>query len=657
MQHLSVDIETYSSVDLKSSGLYKYAQAADFQVLLFAYSVDGAPVEIIDLAMGEEIPAGVAAALFDSGVLKHAYNAAFEWYCLSRHFNLPDEARDRWLPQWRCTMLHGLYCGYTAGLDVTGEALGLPSDKRKLSTGRTLIKTFCSPKKNGTRVMPAHEPEKWNLFKTYCRQDVVAEMGIARKLSAFPVPGEEQRLWELDQIINARGINMDEALVNGALYCATVTGERLIAEAQRITGLENPRSVTQLRKWLDEELPEEEDLQDLQKKTVQQLLDRGVASSAAERMLEIRLRLGKTSTKKYDAMQACACADGRARGLLQHYGANRTGRWAGRLIQVQNLPKNRLSTLDIARHFAVQGKPDCLYLLYGNVPDTLSQLVRTAFIPSPGNVLAVADFSAIEARVIAWLAGEQWRMDVFRGHGKIYEASAASMFDVPIDRITKSSPLRQKGKVAELALGYQGSSGALIQMGALDMGLTEEELPEIVQRWRAANPRIVELWYAMETAAEDCVRTGRPADTHGIRFAREGDYAQGLDWLTVRLPSGRKLFYASPALGVNRWGNVSITYMGMDQKTRKWSAQETYGGKLTENVVQAIARDCLAEALQRLTEAGYAIVMHVHDEVVIDAPVGMDIDVICEIMCRPISWAPDLPLRTDGFISKYYKKD
>ena len=660
MTDLSIDIETYSSVDIKKCGLYKYVQSADFEVLLFAYSVDGGPVTCVDFTAGEEIPGSILYALGDDGVKKHAYNAAFEWYCLSKHFGIRDPFS--WLQQWRCTMLHALYCGFPIGLSATGAALGLPEDKRKLGTGKALIKTFCVPckptKANGgrTRTLPQHEPEKWQLFKTYNCGDVITEMEIERRLAAIPVPAKEQTLWELDQVINARGVALDPELVSGALCCGETSTVELLREAVQLTGLDNPKSVKQLQAWLAEELDEDETPEDLQKKTVQQMLDQGLSSDKAARMLTIRLQLGKTSTKKYDAMQSCACADGRARGLLQHYGANRTGRWAGRLVQVQNLPKNYLKTLDLARGYARRRAVDCLQYTYGNVPDTLSQLIRTAFVPAPGNVFAVADFSAIEARVIAWLAGEQWRLEVFNSHGRIYEASASSMFGVPIEEITKGSPLRQKGKVAELALGYQGGAGALKRMGALEMGLTEDELPDIVSRWRTANPRIVDLWYAVETTALQAMHTGKPTGARGIIFSRI--YAGEHNWLTAQLPSGRSLYYAAPHLATNRFGSESIGYMGMDQQTKKWSPQETYGGKLTENIVQAIARDCLAVSMLRLEAAGYPIVMHIHDEVVLDVPeAAADIDKICGIMGQPISWAPGLPLRADGFISSYYKKD
>lgn len=664
MVDLSIDIETFSSVDIKKSGLYRYVQAPDFEVLLFAWSFGGKHVQIVDLANGEELPEEVIKAMDNPNVVKHAYNASFEWYCLSKYFK-------KWLPleQWRCTMLHGLYCGYTAGLAATGEALGLPQDKRKLGTGMSLIRTFCVPckptSKNGrrARTLPKHEPEKWQLFKDYCKQDVRTEIEIEYRLMEFPVPDAEQRLWELDQRINAFGVRVDETLIDNALAIDQTITTELTTEAVKLSGCDNPKSVKQLTAWLNEEMAEE--IADLRKETVKDLLKGDLESDDARRVLEIRQELSKTSTKKYVAMKTAVCGDGRVRGLLQFYGANRTGRWAGRLVQVQNLPRNYLETLDLARQYVRAGNIEAIKLLYGNVPDTLSQLIRTAFIPSEGHCFIVADFSAIEARVIAWLAGEQWRLDVFATHGKIYEASASAMFGVPLELIKKGNPeyaLRQKGKIAELALGYQGAAGALITMGALKMGLAEEELPEIVQRWRGANKRIVDLWYAVERSALEVMRTGQPSGVRGILMAREGNYETGQDFLTITLPSGRKLYYVKPFLSPNKWENDSIHYYGMDQTTKKWTTVDTYGGKLVENIVQAIARDCLALAMQRLETRQYQIVMHVHDEVIIDAPTAMSslcgqLHDVCEIMGMPIPWAPGLLLRADGFTTEFYKKE
>lgn len=657
MRHLSIDIETFSSVDIKKSGMYKYVQSPDFQIMLFAYSFDGELVRIVDLMQGEYIPAEVREALCSDDVIKHAYNAPFEWYCINKVLYTP-------LYQWQDTMLHGLYCGYTAGLAVTAVALGLPEDKRKMGIGSALIKTFCVPctptAKNGnrTRTLPHHEPEKWQLFKEYCKQDVVTEMEIERRLSAFPVPESEQKLWYIDQSINSYGVAVDQELIDGALYCdETVTGE-LMQEAVKISGLQNPKSVKQLTTWLEEET--EEEITNLQKGTVAKLI-KTVDSDTARRMLEIRQELAKTSVKKYTAMKEAVCTDGRIRGLLQFYGANRTGRWAGRLVQVQNLPKNHLETLSLARDLVKDKKVNQLKLIYGNIPDTLSQLIRTAFVPQPGHIFLVSDFSAIEARVIAWLAGEQWRLEVFASHGKIYEASVSQMFGIPIEKISKGNPeydLRQKGKIAELALGYQGSVGALITMGALTMGLTEDELPEIVQRWRAANRRIVDLWYSLENAALEVMHTGQPSGVKGIILTREGDYDTGQDFLTITLPNGRKLFYTRPFLASNEWGKDSLHYYGINQETKKWEVIPTYGGKLAENITQAIARDCLAESLMRLYYNGYKTVMHVHDEVVIEIPENKaDLKTIADLMSQPIPWAPGLLLRADGFMTEFYKKE
>jgi len=668
VHHLSIDIETYCSVNIGKSGLYKYVQSPDFQILLFAYSLDAGPVQVVDLTKTSFIPPEIMLHMFDPNTIKHAYNAPFEWYCLSKHFglfgnlNYPPEA---WLSQWRCTMLHGLYCGYPAGLDACGKALGLPQDKQKLSTGKALIRYFCVPcfpsKANGgrTKNLPHHDPGKWGLFIEYCRQDVVTEMEIESRLYNFRVPDQVQHDWQIDQVINTRGVAVDMGLVEGALWCGDTTKEALVKEAVALTGLDNPNSIQQLTKWLEQETGEE--ITDLRKDTVSQMLGRDMASETAKRILEIRQELGKTSTKKFNALATAICDDGRVRGLLQFYGANRTGRWAGRIVQPQNLPRTYIEPLPLAREL-VQGRQlDALRLIYGSIPDTLSQLIRTAFVAAPGNILIDADFSAIEARVIAWLAGEQWRLDVFRTHGKIYEASASQMFGVPLDLIKKGNPeyaLRQKGKVAELALGYQGGPGALISMGALNMGLTEEELPDIVRRWRNSNKRIVDLWYSVEAAANETVQAGRMCCTHGLTFTREQDPGNSLDFLTITLPSGRQLFYAKPHIGLNRFDKPSISYWGMDQTSKQWKVLETYGGKLVENVVQAIARDCLAEAIRRLEIEGFPVAFHVHDEVVIDhQKERANLDRVVEIMSQPMPWATDLPLGADGWVNPFFKKD
>lgn len=657
MKHLSIDIETYSSVDIKKSGMYKYALSDDFQILLFAYSIDFGEVKIIDLAKGEILPEVIIEALNDKNIIKHAYNAPFEWWCLNQ------AGYKTSIEQWRDTMFHGLYCGYTAGLGATGAAIGLPQDKKKDTTGKALIKLFCVPckptKKNGGRLrnLPHHEPEKWELFKNYCIQDVVTETEIYKRLSNFPVPQEEQDLWVLDQKINAYGVKIDTELVRGALNINNVITAELTEEAVQVTGLDNPNSAAQLGKWLKEKTGQ--DIENLQKGTVSELIG-SLEDKEAVRVLEIRQELAKTSIKKYVAMEEAICPDGRIRGLLQFYGANRTGRWAGRLVQVQNLPRNYLETLDYAREIVKSQDADFLKLVYGNVSDTLSQLIRTAFVPSEGHKFVVADFSAIEARVIAWLAGEQWRQEVFATHGKIYEASASQMFGVPIELIKKGNPeyaLRQKGKVAELALGYGGSSGALIAMGALDMGLEEKELPDVVRRWRNANKRITDLWYGIENAVIKLMETGETQGLKGIIFSREIDLIYGQDFLTIKLPSGRKLYYPKPHLKENRFGSNALHYFGVNQTTKKWEVQETYGGKLVENIVQAISRDCLAVTLKRLETEGLQTVMHIHDEAVIDADPNVDLDKVCGLMGQSIEWAPGLLLKAAGFESSYYMKD
>ena len=660
MDHLSIDLETFSSVPIAKAGAQKYIASPDFEILLFAYSLNGAPPVCCDIAQGEHLPDWVLDALCDPQCLKHAYNAAFEWGCLSKFMGrqLPPE-------QWRCTMFHGLYAGYPAGLDATGRALGLPEDKRKLSTGKALIRYFCVPctptKSNGgrRRNLPNHDPARWELFKEYNAQDVTTEMEIERRLSLITVPDWLQRQWETDLLINARGVAVDMEMVSGALEIGATVRERLTQEAVRISGLNNPNSVQQLSAWLEQETGEE--VTDLRKDTVAKMIAQAPDIPEVQRMLEIRQELGKTSTKKYDAIEQAVCPDGRVRGLLQFYGANRTGRWAGRLVQVQNLPRTYTQPLELARNLVKQRKLDNLRLIYGSVPDTLSQLIRTAFVASDGNVLIDADFSAIEARVISWLAGEQWRLEVFKTHGKIYEASASQMFGVPIERIKKGNPeyaLRQKGKVAELALGYQGGAGALINMGALDMGIPEDDLPDIVQRWRDTNKRICDLWYKMNSAAVEAISTGCSVGVGRLLVSCEYDAAHEVEYLTVLLPSGRKLYYNSPQIGENKWGGPSISYMGMDQTTKKWKRIETYGGKLVENCVQAVARDCLAQAIENLEKEGLPVVFHIHDEVVIDCRADTaTLDDVVNIMSRPIPWAPGLPLNADGWVGGFFKKD
>ena len=663
MIHLSIDLETYSDVNLKKAGLYRYVQSPAFEILLFAYSFDGAPTQVIDMAQGEEIPMEVIHALTDPQCLKRAYNAAFEWYCLSKYMGaqLPPS-------QWRDTMLHGLYAGYTAGLDATGRALGIPEDKQKLTTGKALIRYFCVPckptKANGgrTRNYPHHDPEKWALFKTYNGQDVVAEMEIERRLSAFPVPDFVQKQWETDLLINARGVAVDMDFCTGALELGETIRAQLTDEAVQLSGLQNPNSVKQLTHWLSVETGD--DITTLRKETIKEMLGRDNADHV-QRMLEIRQELGKTSTKKYDAIEAAVCDDGRVRGLLQFYGANRTGRWAGRLVQVQNLPRTYTEPLELARELVKGRKLDALRTVYGSPNDTLSQLIRTAFVAAPGNVLIDADFSAIEARVISWLADEEWRLEVFRTHGKIYEASASQMFGVPLERIKKGNPeyaLRQRGKVAELALGYQGGVAAMRQMdtGKLLADLPDEEIKDIVDKWRNTNPKIRNLWYSFNDAAIRVIQNGGSLRVRCCTFARECDCIRGTTCMTISLPSGRKLYYVEPAVGENRWGGPSITYMGVNDKN-KWGRIETYGGKLVENVVQAIARDCLAQTIEHLEAAGLPVVFHIHNEVVIDTPAfGTDdemLDKVVKIMSTPIPWAEGLPLGADGWVGKFFKKD
>ncbi|MDL2252644.1 DNA polymerase [Ruminococcaceae bacterium OttesenSCG-928-I18] len=663
MKTMNIDLETFSSVDIKSAGLYAYVQSPDFQVMLFAYSPDGGPVSVVDLMNGESLPGDVVTFLFDPECRKIAYNAAFEWYCLSKYFSLDEKSRNAWLTHWRDTMLHGLYCGFPAGLDAVGKALSLPEVQQKLSTGKSLIRTFCVPckpcKSNGgrTRTLPKHEPEKWELFKTYNAQDVATEMEVAIRLAPWPVPEEIQEQWVTDQINNARGVAIDRKLVAGALALGEKVKVVMTAEAKALTGLENPNSVAQLKDWLTKETGE--DIPNLQKATVEDLLAGEVTSANARRMLEIRQELGKTSTKKYDAMAAAVCEDGRVRGLLQFYGANRTGRWAGRIIQPQNLPRTYLPMpmQKLARELVQGEKLDALRMVFGSVTDTLSQLIRTALVPAPGHVFLDADFSAIEARVLAWLAGEEWRLEVFRTHGKIYEASASQMFGVPLSLIVKGNPeyaLRQRGKVAELALGYQGSIPALTQMDT-SKTLTEEEKPGIVQQWRAANKQIVSLWYRVQTAAIHTVRTGQPTNVRGIGFALVGAVGSEEYFMTITLPSSRKLFYCRPRIVPGKYGDA-ISYWGMNQTSKKWCPLETYGGKLVENITQAIARDCLAEAITRLEAAGYPVVFHVHDEVVVEYKDDR-LQEIVEIMSKPMPWAPDLPLGADGWVGEFFTKD
>lgn len=650
MPTLSIDIETYSSVNLIQSGVYKYVESPDFEILLFAYKLDNDPVDIVDFSKGEKLSFYLYQCLTLNDVLKTAYNANFEITCLRKYFKMDLPAS-----QWECTMVRAGMLGLPMKLENVAKALKLKQEK--MSAGKNLVKYFtmpCKPTKvNGgrTRNHPHHDPEKWSLFKEYNRQDVIVEEAIRERISFFQIPKQEKRLWTLDQRINDRGMLLDQKFVTSAIEMDRGYRKRLLSESIALTGLDNPNSVAQLKGWMETELSVP--IKSLNKEMVPQLLDLAAPNSKAERMLEIRQETSKTSIKKYIRMLLGICSDKRVRGLLQFYGANRTGRWAGRLIQVHNLPKNEMDDLDLARNLVREGNAEMVELLFGSIPDVLSQLIRTAFVAAPGSRLLISDFSAIEARIIAWLAGERWRMDVFRTHGKIYEASASAMFKVPIEQITKASPLRFKGKVSELALGYQGGVGALIQMGALKMGLSEEELPGLVKKWRAANKKIVQLWYKVGDAAVEAIQTGKPTEIQfGIRFLVE----RGVFY--IELPSKRRLAYIKPGLRENRFGGMVITYQGMDQTIKQWKTQETYGGKLVENIVQAIARDCLATAMMRLSDAGYNINMHIHDEIVMEEPKGKgSIDEVNRIMSLPIDWAKGLPLKADSHESFYYKKD
>lgn len=671
LHHLSIDLETYSEVSIGKAGSYRYILDPSFEILLFAYSLDGMPVEVIDVASGQIIPLWLKNALKNPLYIKHAYNAAFEWFALSKYLG--------WLPpdQWRDTMLHALYCGYPASLDAAGKAMGLPEDKRKLTTGKALIRYFCVPCKpsnangNRTRNLPKHDPDKWKLFKEYNGQDVVTEMEIDHRLSAFPVPAFVQKQWETDLQMNARGVAADMELVRGALVIGAIVKSRLMTEARQLSGLDNPNSIRQLAQWLTDATDSDAEITSVTKETVATMLKQPQPANV-QRMLEIRQELGKTSTKKYDALETCIADDGRVRGLLQFYGANRTGRWAGRLVQVQNLPRTYTHPLPPARQLVKDRNIDGLRMMYGSINDTLSQLIRTAFVATPGNVLIDADFSAIEARVISWLAGQEWRLEVFRTHGKIYEASASQMFHVPIEKIKKGNPeyaLRQRGKVAELALGYQGGVSAMRRM---DVGhnlddLSDDEVKGIVDRWRETNSMIRDLWNIVDSAAITVITNGgaqtiRSETTDAIiTLACELDVITGTRYMTILLPSGRKLYYPSPEIGVNRWGNPSVSYTGQNQTTKRWERVETYGGKLVENIVQAIARDCLAIAIENLEAQGLHVVFHIHDEVVIDTPAWADEDTMLEtvtkIMTKPIPWAQALPLNADGWVDKFFKKD
>lgn len=650
MDTLCIDVETYSGIDIKTSGAYKYVEAPDFEILLFAYAFNDEEVQIVDLMNDEVLPERVIDALTDPNVIKTAFNANFERNALFQFYGFPI------LPeQWQCTMIKALTMGLPGSLDMVGKVLNFEEDKQKMKEGKALIQYFCKPckptKANGgrTRNLPGHDPEKWEIFKKYNKQDVEVERDIRNKLNKYETTEREQRLWELDQHINDRGVGTDIVFIGKAIECDTYYAKRLENEARQLTGLSNPNSPAQLKKWLSEHVGFT--VTSLTKDSVPDLIE-NAKDDNVKRLLELRQLMAKTSIKKYQTMQNARCEDGRVRGLLQFYGANRTGRWAGRLVQVQNLPQNHLPDLDDARNFIREGKFDDVEFLYDSIPDTLSQLIRTAFIPREGNRFIVADFSAIEARVIAWYAGEQWRLDVFNTHGKIYEASASQMFHVPIESIHKGNPLRQKGKIAELALGYGGSVGALTSMDK-SKSIPEEELPGLVSTWREANPHITKFWWDVDKTAKKAIRE---RTTVCMQFGLKFIYDPGV--LFVQLPSGRKLSYIRPKIEKGKFDKDVITYEGMEQTSKQWTTLETYGPKLVENIVQATARDCLGEAMFKVTKAGYDIVMHVHDEIIMDVPKGFgSLEDVNAFFGEPIDWAPGLPLKADGYECNYYMKD
>ena len=654
MRHLNIDIETYSPNDI-SFGVYKYSESEEFEILLFSYAYDFGEVHVIDLVSGEKIPDEVISDLRNPEVIKHAYNAQFEITCLNR------AGYQTFVEQWRCTMIHGAYLGYPMGLAKLGKALGLPQDKLKDKAGAALIRYFsvpCKPtKKNGgrTRNLPKHDPDKWFAYGMYNMQDVVTEIECYRRLSAFPVPEDVEKQWQIDIRMNAMGVGIDRQLVDGALTINEENKKALLEEAYELTGLSNPNSRNQLLDWLNSNTNLE--LEKLTKDSVAAAMTD--ADDVAKKVLTIRKKLAKSSVSKYEMMASATGDDGRLRGTLQFYGANRTGRWAGRLLQVQNLPRNYIVNLDIARDLVKASNRVGLGLLFGDVSDTLSQLIRTAIVAKEGYTLCVADFSAIEARVIAWLSGETWRQKVFAEGGDIYCASASSMFGVPVVKHGVNGHLRQKGKVAELALGYQGGVNALKAMGALDMGLTEEELPNIVELWRQASPKIKELWYTVEKAAVYTVTTGNPMTIeHGITFRLEVDPFYGYRYMTIELPSGRKLFYPDPHIKLNNFDKEAVHFK--TQLNNAWVTESTYGGKLVENITQAVARDCLALTLMRLYDNGLPAIMHIHDEAVTEVPkdeADEYLDIVEKTFALPIPWAEGLVLTAAGFTNDYYMKD
>lgn len=642
MQYLSIDIETYSSVNLQKAGVYKYAESPDFDILLFGYSVDGGAVHVIDLACGEKIPAEIVDALSDESVTKWAFNAQFERVCLSNYL-------ETWLSpdSWHCTMVWSATLGLPLSLEGVGAVLGL--EKQKLTEGKNLIKYFCVPcaptKTNGgrTRNLPQHNMEKWEQFKAYNLRDVETEMSIQKKLSRFPVPDSIWDEYHLDQEINDRGIGLDMTFVEQAIAIDSISRKNLTQQIQNLTDLDNPNSVAQMKGWLSDNGLE---MDTLGKKAVAETLK--TAPKHLADVLSLRQQLAKSSVKKYTAMQTAVCKDSRARGMFQYYGANRTGRFAGRIIQLQNLPQNHMSDLADARVLVRSGNYDALELLYDDIPDTLSQLIRTAFVPQDGRKFIVADFSAIEARVLAWLAGEKWRMQVFADGKDIYCSSASQMFGVPVEKHGINGHLRQKGKIAELALGYGGSVGALKSMGALEMGLTEEELQPLVNAWRNANPMITAMWWDIDRAVKTTVREHIPTEVAGLKFTYESGF------LFMKLPSGRRLAYVKPRMGINQFGSESVTYEGVGA-TKKWERLESYGPKFCENAIQAIARDILMYAMQTLRNC--SIVTHVHDELIIEADRRMSLSAVCEQMGRTPPWAKGLLLRADGYECDFYKKD
>ncbi len=646
MKTLSIDIETYSDIPLQKTGVYRYCESPNFEILLFGYSIDSGPVQVVDLACGEHIPKEVLAALEDDSVIKWAFNAAFERVCLSRYLGYPTgEYLDP--ESWHCSMVWAATMGLPLSLEGVGVVLGL--EKQKLTEGKELIKYFCQPclptKANGqrTRNRPFHAPDKWELFKRYNARDVEAEMGIQRKLSKFPVPPQVWEEYDIDQEINDRGVRIDMELVEQAIQMDARSRQELTDAMKRMTALENPNSVQQMKQWLSDNGVETDSLG---KKVVAELLK--TAPPELAEVLTLRQQLAKSSVRKYQAMEKTVCSDSRARGMFMFYGANRTGRFSGRNIQLQNLPQNHLPDLAEARALVRSGDFDAVELLYEDVPDTLSQLIRTAFIPRDGAHFLVADFSAIEARVIAWFAGEIWRQEVFSKGGDIYCASASQMFKVPVEKHGINGHLRQKGKIAELALGYGGSVGALKAMGALEMGLTEEELPQLVDAWRQSNPNIVKFWWAVDRAVMEAVRYKHTTTDYGLTFScRSG-------MLFITLPSGRKLAYVKPKVGTNKFGGECITYEGIGS-TKKWERLDSYGPKFVENIVQATARDILCYAMRTLRCC--SIVMHIHDELVIEADPRMSLEAVCEQMGRTPPWAKGLLLRADGYVTPFYKKD